>query len=219
MMLDYNGVKIHWLGHDGFAIQGKENTVVIDPFKVKKTFHADLVLISHEHFDHLSKEDLKKFLTERTEIIAPKICQKDLSSFRQKKTFVSPGDTIKRGSVELRAVPAYNINKFSQPGRVFHPKEDGRVGYILKIDDVSIYHAGDTDNIPEIKGIKVDVALIPVSGTYVMTAEEGAEAVKSMDVKVAVPMHWASIVGSREDAEKFKSILSSVCRVEILEPE
>ncbi len=218
-MLEYKGVKIHWLGHDGFAIVGKDRTVVIDPFKTRKSYYADIVLISHEHFDHLSKDDLKKFLKESTEIIAPKICQHELSSFKQKKTFVSPGETLKRDTLEIKAVPAYNINKFAQPGRVFHPKEEGRVGYVLKIDGVSIYHAGDTDNIPEIKGMDVDIALLPVSGTYVMTAEEAADAVRSMKVKVAIPMHWASIVGSRADAEKFRNLVSGLCRVEILEAE
>jgi L-ascorbate metabolism protein UlaG (beta-lactamase superfamily) len=218
-MLVYGNVKLHWLGHDGFVIEGKERTVVIDPFKAKKSYRADLLLISHEHFDHLSKDDIKKFLTEKTEIIAPKICQNELSSFKNKKTFISPGETVKRDDIEVKALPAYNLNKFSQPGRVFHPKEDGRVGFVMKIDGVTIYHAGDTDNIPEIKGLEVDIALLPVSGTYVMTAEEAAEAAKSMKVKVAVPMHWASIVGSREDAEKFKKLLAGVCKVEILEQE
>lgn len=215
-MYQYGSVKIYWLGHDGFVLEGKDKVVVIDPYKVRRSFKADFLLISHEHYDHLSKDDINKFLKDTTEIFAPKICQNELKRYNNKKAFVSPGEKVKRDSLEIVTLPAYNLDKFAQPGKVFHPKEDGRVGYVVTIDNVKVYHAGDTDNIPEIKGLEVDVALIPVSGTYVMTAEEAANAVKSMNVKLAIPMHWASIVGSREDAERFKKLVGDYCKVEIL---
>src|SRR5207253_9301896 len=85
---------------------------------------------------------------------------------------VKPGDKLKLGDVSIDVVPAYNLNKFREPGKVFHPKEDGKAGFIIGIRGVRVYHAGDTDAIPEMKGLKPDVALLPVSGTYVMTAEE-----------------------------------------------
>ena len=217
-MWTYDKVKVHWLGHDSFVLQGSR-TVVLDPFQVKANYTADLLLISHEHSDHLSADDIARLSTPSTMIIAAKQCESDLGQFKQEKTFVSPGSRVDHLGVSVQAVAAYNVNKFRAPGQPFHPKQDGKVGYIVTLDGVKFYHAGDTDAIPEMKQVNVDVALLPVSGTYVMTAEEAAAAVKGMKVKVAVPMHWGKIVGSRADAEKFKNLVGSYCRVEILEKE
>lgn len=217
-MLKYNGIDIHWLGHDSFVLHGSK-IVIIDPYQAKGNYKADILLISHEHFDHLSPSDIKNFSTKNTKIVAPKICEGSLREFKQEKSFVSPGTKIELLGVKIEAVPAYNINKFRAPGQVFHPKQDGRVGYVVTLDNVRFYHAGDTDAVPEIRGLDVDVALLPVSGTYVMTADEAAELAKSMKLKVAIPMHWGSIVGSKADAERFKQLVGSHCKVEILEKE
>jgi L-ascorbate metabolism protein UlaG (beta-lactamase superfamily) len=214
----YNGVKVHWLGHDSFVIQGTR-TVILDPFQVKGDYKADLLLISHEHSDHMSVDDVARFSTPSTRIVAGKQCEGGLRQLKQEKTFVAPGSKVDHLGVFVEAVPAYNVNKFRAPGQPFHPKQDGKVGYTVELDEVKFYHAGDTDKIPEMKQVNVDVALLPVSGTYVMTAEEAAEAVKEMRVKVAIPMHFGKIVGSRADAEKFKKLVGSYCRVEILEKE
>ena len=214
----YENVNVHWLGHDSFVLEGSR-TVILDPFQVKANYKADLMLITHEHSDHLSVDDIALFSTPATKIIAAKQCENSLGKFRQEKTFLSPGSKVEHLGVSVEAVPAYNVNKFRAPGQPFHPKQDGKVGYIVNLDGVKFYHAGDTDSIPEMKQVNVDVALLPVSGTYVMTAEEAAAAVKGMRVKVAVPMHFGKIVGSRADAEKFKSLVGSYCRVEILEKE
>jgi L-ascorbate metabolism protein UlaG (beta-lactamase superfamily) len=130
---------------------------------------------------------------------------------------VKPGDKLKLGDVSIDVIPAYNLNKFREPGKVFHPKEDGKVGYIMGINGVRVYHAGDTDAIPEMKGLKPDVALLPVSGTYVMTADEAAQAVKMVEPKLAIPMHYGVIVGTEQDAQKFKQL--STVEVQILKPE
>jgi L-ascorbate metabolism protein UlaG (beta-lactamase superfamily) len=131
---------------------------------------------------------------------------------------VAPGDRLTVDGVTVEVLPAYNVNKFRSPGNPFHPKADGKVGFILGIGGVRFYHAGDTDEIPEMAGAKgVDVALLPVSGTYVMTAEEAAKACNAIQPKLAIPMHYAAIVGSAVDAEAFRKAVK--CRVEILTAE
>lgn len=217
-MWTYKSVNVHWLGHDSIVLAGSK-TLVIDPFKAKGNFKADLLLISHEHSDHLSEEDMRRFSGPSTVIVAPKICEDALKRFSNEKKFVAPGSKLDVKGVAIEAVPAYNIDKFREPGKVFHPKQDGRVGYVITLDGAKFYHAGDTDATPELKALDVDVAFLPVSGTYVMTATEAAEAAKSMKVKVAVPFHWGAIVGSKADAETFKKILAGSRTVEILEKE
>ncbi len=218
-MWTYNGVKVHWLGHDSFVLEGAKSVVIIDPFKAKGEFKADLLLISHEHQDHLSEDDIRRFSKPSTVIVAPRICEKGLAPFSQEKRFVEPGSKVSLKGVTVEAVPAYNLNKFREPGKVFHPKAEGRVGYVVTLDGSRFYHAGDSDATPEMKALDVDVAFLPVSGTYVMTAEEAAGAAKAMKVKVAVPMHIGSIVGSKADAEKFRQLVGGNRPVEILEAE
>ncbi len=217
-MWAYEGVKVHWLGHDSFVLQGSR-TVILDPFKANGNYKADLLLISHEHNDHLSDEDIRRFTNSSTTIIAPRICEEPLHKFSLEKKFVTSGSKLDVKGVAIEAIPAYNLNKFLEPGKVFHPKADGRVGYVVTLDGVRFYHAGDSDATPEMKSLDVDVAFLPVSGTYVMTAEEAAEAAKAMKVKVVIPMHIGAIVGSRADAERFRLLVGSSRAVEILEKE
>lgn len=217
-MWTYRGVDVHWLGHDSFVLKGSK-TIVIDPFKAKGEYKADILLISHEHYDHFSEDDITKFSGPSTIIVAPKQCEDPLRQFKQEKKIIEPGQKIELGGVKIEGIPAYNINKFREPGKVFHPREDKKVGYVVTLDGVRFYHAGDSDATPEMKSLDVDVALLPVSGTYVMTAEEAAEAAKTMKAKVVIPMHFAKIVGTKEDAERFKKIVGGSKKVEILEPE
>jgi L-ascorbate metabolism protein UlaG (beta-lactamase superfamily) len=213
-VFEYKGVKISWLGHDCFKI--KNNKIIyIDPFNIKDEEKADLIFVTHEHYDHCSLKDIKKISTSKTIVVAPESCKTQLSGMKTK--FIKPGDKIVVDEIEVEAVPAYNINKFRAPGEVFHPKEEEKVGYIINFSGVKIYHAGDTDLIQEMKNIQVDIALLPVSGTYVMTAEEAAEATKIIKAEIAIPMHYGSIVGSEKDAEKFKKL--AACKVEILKKE
>jgi L-ascorbate metabolism protein UlaG (beta-lactamase superfamily) len=214
----YRGVKVHWLGHDSFVLQGSR-TVIIDPYKAKGDYKADLLLISHEHSDHLSAEDITRFTDASTTVLAPSICEEPLRKFKLEKKFLKPGSKLEVKGVTVETVPAYNLNKFREPGKVFHPKPDGRVGYVVTLDGVRFYHSGDSDATPEMKSLDVDVAFLPVSGTYVMTAPEAAEAAKAMKAKVVVPMHWGAIVGSKADAETFRKLLGSDRAVEILEKE
>lgn len=217
-MLEYQGLKITWLGHDSFKIKDGK-TVIIDPFKIRSTADkADILLITHEHFDHLSLDDIKKVANDKTVVVATPACKNELSKLRFGGTnYVHPGDRLNLDGVSIDVVPAYNLNKFREPGKVFHPKEDGKVGYIVGMRGVRVYHSGDTDAIQEMKGFKTDLALLPVSGTYVMTSEEAAQAAKMIGPKAAIPMHYGAIVGSERDAEKFKQI--APCPVHILKPE
>lgn len=203
------------IAHDTFRIAGSK-VIYTDPYKVTKRDEADIVLISHEHFDHLSLEDLEKVIMPGTVIVASPLCKDGLKGVKVKETrFLDPGGKFTALKVEIEAVPAYNINKFRAPGQAFHPQGEKRVGFVFRMDGTTVYHAADTDFIPEMKSIKCDIALLPVSGTYVMTAVEAAEAAAALNPKIAVPMHYGAIVGSDEDARKFKSLVKN-CQVEIV---
>ncbi len=198
---------VHWLGHSSIKITG-EKVVYIDPFQIEGGETADLILITHDHFDHLSLEDIRKIRGDKTVVVVPISAAGNVTG--DVKT-VSPGDTLTVEGVEIRAVPAYNI------GKRFHPREKKYVGYVLKLNDITYYHAGDTDHVPEMKEIQTDVAFLPVGGTYTMNAEEAAKAVGDIQPKVAVPIHWGSIVGSEKDAKKFESLCG--CEVRVLKQE
>ena len=197
---------IKWLGHAGFKITGSK-TIYIDPFKTSESQPADIIIITHEHFDHYSPDDIKKIQTQETAIVVNPDCASKVSG---NVKVISPGKSINIDGIKIEAVPAYNMNKD------FHPKNNGWMGVVVTIDGKRIYHAGDTDDIPEMVYLKnIDIALLPVSGTYVMTAEEAADAANKIMPKVAVPMHWGSIIGDKTNAEKFKKLCK--CKVEILE--
>ena len=200
--------KIHWLGHSSFRIDA-EKTIYLDPWKLKSgASKADIILITHDHYDHCSPSDVAAIQKEASEIVCGK---ESLEKFSGSLHSAKPGASFKFGEIKIEAVRAYNVDK------KFHPRKNDWVGYIITIGGVRIYHAGDTDFIPEMKDIKCDIALLPVSGTYVMTAEEAVKAVALLKPKFAVPIHWGEIVGSLKDAEYFKKNAS--CEVRILKAE
>ncbi|MEM0333357.1 MAG: MBL fold metallo-hydrolase [Candidatus Aenigmatarchaeota archaeon] len=218
------GINIYWLGHACFKVEGRV-TVYIDPFQIKfpKEKDGDIVLITHDHFDHCSIDDIKKIIHPQTVIIAAKMCKGKIDNLKGSVNtimYFEPGDSINVNDVIIKAVPSYNVNKFRSPGQVFHPKDSKYLGFIIDINGIKVYHAGDTDLIQEMSEFgRIDVAILPVSGVYVMTVEEAVEAVKILKPKFAIPMHYGSIVGSEKDAEKFKSLASQFTRVEILKKE
>ena len=163
---------------------------------------ADLILVTHDHFDHCSPEDVKKISKPGTVVIADPASAKKLPGAR----ILRPGEKTTVGEVIVEAVAAYNVNKFRSPGQPFHPKSAGYNGYIITIGGERLYHAGDTDHIPEMAGYRCDVALLPVSGTYVMTADEAAAAAADIKPRVAVPMHYGDIVGGAADVQRFQKL-------------
>ena len=193
-----------WLGHDGFLIKGDGKAIVIDPFQVTQCEPADIILVTHEHYDHCSPDDIQKIQKASTVIVTEANSARKLSGDVR---VVQPGDKLTVSGIPIEAVPAYNTNKN------FHPKQNGWLGFILTVDGISIYHAGDTDLIPEMDSLKADIALLPVSGTYVMTAEEAVEAAKTIKPKFAIPMHFGAIVGSTDDAWRFCDALAGTCEV------
>jgi L-ascorbate metabolism protein UlaG (beta-lactamase superfamily) len=190
---------IHWLGHDTFRIEG-EQLIYTDPFQIKKKDKADIILITHEHRDHCSPDDVKKIQGPDTVIVTPADCAAKLQGNIK---VVKPGDKIEIKGITIEVVPSYNTNK------QFHTKDRGWVGYVFTAKGKRIYIAGDTDYIPEMKNIKADIALLPVSGTYVTVMGSPG----SLDTsQVAIPMHYGSTVGTKEDAkfaEKGRSMLLS----------
>jgi len=200
------GITIQWLGHASFKICHEDVVIYIDPWKLKESpGDATLVFVSHSHHDHYSPEDIAKVSGPETKLIA----SADVVAKEKAGEAIMPGLMVELESVRVRGVAAYNPNK------QFHPKANNWVGFIIEIGSKRIYYAGDTDLTEEMKALKdIDIALLPVGGTYTMNAEEAAEAVKHIKPKQAIPYHWGDIVGSRSDAERFAELAE--CEVKVL---
>ena len=218
-MFEYKGIKIKWLGHDSFSLAGNIK-IIIDPYQITHQEKADLILISHNHFDHLSLSDLKNISTGNTVIVAATECIDILKGFSFKeKIGIAPGQEKTILGIKIKSIPAYNLDKINpDTKKPFHPKEDNKVGFLFELNGITIYHTGDTDLIPDMSGLKPDIALVPVSGTYVMTAREAAKAIEKIKPQIAIPMHYGAIVGSEKDAHDFKQLVKS-CEVQILTKE
>ena len=198
---------ITWLGHDGFLIKGDGKVIAIDPFQVKECEPADIILVTHEHYDHCSPEDIKKIQKASTVIVTEANSAEKLTGDVR---VVQPGDRLTVSGIPIEAVPSYNTDK------AFHPKQNAWLGFIVTVEGVRIYHAGDTDVIPEMDSFDVDIALLPVSGTYVMTAEEAVRAAKMIKPKLVIPMHYDAIVGSEDDARRLCDALTGTCETVML---
>jgi L-ascorbate metabolism protein UlaG (beta-lactamase superfamily) len=199
---------ITWLGHDGFLIRAGGKTIAIDPYEVGDAPKADIILITHEHFDHCSEADIAKLAKPETVVITePQAAAKLSGDVRT----LAPGQSIEIDGITIKAVPAYNTSK------PFHPKANHWLGFVIEADDFTLYHAGDTDLIDEMAQLGVvDIALLPVSGTFVMDWEQAVQAAKIIKPKIAIPMHYGGIVGTVSDAEKFAQALEGICKVEVL---
>ncbi len=204
----YQNIRISLLGHASVKIRNKK-IIYIDPFNISDAEKADIILITHGHYDHCSIMDIKKIVKPGTKVLIPPDCQSKLMPVEEADlVLVLPGKTYTVGDVRVETVPAYNTNK------QFHPMENDWVGYIINVDGIRIYHAGDSDAIPEMEKIKADIIFLPVGGTYTMTAEQAAEVANKIKPKIAVPMHYGSVVGTKDDGERFKDLVKG--RVEIL---
>lgn len=213
MLLDL----IEWLGHSGFRIDASGATIYIDPYRIADGPTADLILVTHAHYDHFSPQDVERVTGEHTWLVAPPAVAERATG---RVVSIAPGEQLELEpvpGVEVAAVAAYNTSKRDDDGRPFHPPEAGCVGFDLNVAGQRLYHAGDTDVIPEMDSVVgVDVALLPVSGTYVMTPGEAAEAARRIQPAAAVPMHWGQHIGTRADAEEFAE--RAPVEVRIMEP-
>jgi L-ascorbate metabolism protein UlaG (beta-lactamase superfamily) len=201
MLLD----ALDWMGHAGFHVTVGRAHVYIDPYRVPEDApQADLILITHGHYDHFSPQDVERLTKRETWLVGPAAVAERVGGQVHR---IEPGevldDELVRG-IHVRAVHAYNTSKRDADGKPFHPRDAGWVGYELNVRGERLYHSGDTDVIPEMDTVTgVDVALLPVSGVYVMTAQEAAEAARRIQPRVAVPMHWGSHIGTEHDARTF----------------
>ena len=195
---------IEVLYHSSIRIN-KEKTIYIDPFKIDKNYNdADIVFITHDHFDHYSEEDIDKVINENTTIIIPeelltKLLRKGIN--KNAIITVEPNKNYMVQGIKFETISAYNTNK------TFHPKENGWVGYIITLDDIRYYIAGDTDITEENRKVKCDVAFVPVGGTYTMDFKEAASLINEIKPKIAIPIHYGSVVGTKQDATDFIKLL------------
>lgn len=204
---------IEVLCHSSIKIK-EEKVIYVDPFKIDKNYNdADIIFITHDHYDHYSEEDIEKIRKENTIVIAPNgIYEKLLSNRFNKENIIEvrPDKKYEVKEIKFETVPAYNINK------QFHPKENAWVGYIIELDGIRYYIAGDTDITEENRKVKCDVAFVPVGATYTMDFKEAATLVNEIKPKVAVPIHYGSIVGKKEDAINFINLLDTEIKGKIL---
>ncbi len=199
-----------WLGHASFRLDDKLR-IYFDPWKLETFAPADVILITHGHHDHCSPGDVAKLATDKTRIICTEDCADKFETGQV--TTIKPGDRLDLGSgVTLEVVPAYNI------GKPFHSRDDQHVGYIVDMGDRRIYHAGDTDLIPEMDSITCDVALLPIGGKFTMDEKDAARAVRRIKPEVVVPMHWGGIIGTRRTATRFQELVGETAEVVIMEP-
>jgi L-ascorbate metabolism protein UlaG (beta-lactamase superfamily) len=203
-------ISLTWLGHDTFLIEG-EKIVYTDPYVLPANpKKADLILITHDHYDHCVPEKVKQIQKSDTIIVTTPDCARKLTGNIKS---IRPGQSVTIGDIEIRAVPAYNL------GKQFHPKASGWVGFVFKVSGTTFYIAGDTDFIPEMSGLKPDIALLPIGGKFTMDIDQAVEATFSIDPKIVVPMHYDTFGGIEADPNEFKEKVNDrnpAIRVEIL---
>ena len=201
--MEFGGITIEFLGHSGFVIRNGVVSVAIDPYNVSPSVEkVDYILITHGHSDHCSIKDIQHLSRKGTVVVAPADSQSTITRVTEiHMETIEQGDELDLGKLKVEAVPAYNVNKYRDKDKkiVFHPKNEGYLGYVIRFGTVVVYHAGDTDLIPEMQKLtghgKHDrrfVALLPVSGTYVMDVEEAAEAAALLKPDLAIPMHYGA---------------------------
>lgn len=194
---------IEFVKHNSIKIKGSK-IIYVDPYEIDKNYNdADYVFCTHSHYDHFSLTDINKVMKETTKIITVSDARLEAERLTNNIMIVSPDNEYKIDNISFKTTYAYNENK------QFHPKANGWVGFIITLDGIEYFIAGDTDNVPEIKNVKCDVALLPIGGTYTMTIEEAADLANSIDAKVVVPTHYGVIVGNIGDGEKFAKLVNN----------
>lgn len=209
-MLGMVNVVIKWLGHASFQITANGKTIYIDPYAGEYTDKADIVLVTHSHYDHCDVSKIRAIRKKDTVVIAPADCASRIGG--EVKT-IKPGEKISVDNITVEAVHAYNVRRFRSPGNPFHPKGFG-VGYLITIDGETIYHAGDTDFVPEMEELKerkINLALLPSGGTYTMDNPEAAEAAVAINPEVVIPMHrWNT------DPEEFRRKVEATSDIKVV---
>ena len=206
-----SGIEV--LCHSSIRI-AKDKIIYIDPFKITNEYNdADIIFCTHSHYDHFSEEDINKVKKDDTKLVLTLDClekAKNLGFDQKNIVLVKPNEKYKVSGINFETVPAYNLEKD------FHKQESNWVGYLLEINDITYYIAGDTDLIPEVKSVNCDVAFLPVGGTYTMNAKEAAELANIIEPQIAIPIHYGSIVGTMKDAETFKNELKENIECKIM---
>ena len=202
------------LGHSSIKIKLNDRIIYIDPYNLKESYmDADIIFITHSHYDHFSKEDINKIKKDNTKLIITKDLLEetlDIDITTNNILVVEPNKNYQIENICFSTIPAYNTNK------PFHPKENGWIGYIIEINDIKYYIAGDTDITEENRRVKCDVAFLPIGGTYTMNKEEAANLANIINPKIVIPIHYGIIVGTKEDAKTFKQLLNSNIKCEIM---
>ena len=199
--------------HSSIRIQDGVRVIYIDPFRISGTpWDADFILITHDHYDHFSPEDIRKVANHDTILVVPGMMMgkaSEVAGIVGDIRMVKPEEIGDIGGLAYETVPAYNI------GKAFHQRSAGWVGYILTVNDTRIYIAGDTDRTPENESVNCDIAMIPIGGTFTMDAREAAELVNKIKPQVAIPIHYGSIAGSKGDEDIFRELVNPDIKVEI----
>lgn len=215
--MQIKGINFTWFGHDAFRLAVDEKIIYLDPYKIEEGEEADLILVSHEHHDHCDVDSLKKLSTDTTTIVTTPLAEEKVKDLQGKKIYLTPGEETTVTGFTVTTIPAYNVDKFRSPGKPYHSKGK-KLGFILEIKGTRIYFAGDTDPIDEMEELDdIDIALLPISGKYVMTVDEAVEAVEKIKPKIAIPMHVGRGIGSLDDKENFKEKVGSLAEVKMLE--
>ncbi|MEE3462070.1 MAG: MBL fold metallo-hydrolase [Lachnospiraceae bacterium] len=204
-----NGDQISVNTQSSIRIAGNK-ILYFDPFKISAESHdADFIFITHAHYDHLDPGSIGKVMKDDTVFVFPETMKKDLLQFtvRNKGMALKAGDKANIDSLRIHAVPAYNKLK------PFHPKRNGWLGYVVTMDETTYYVAGDTDNVKELQDISCDIAFVPIGGTFTMNPKEAAELVNAMRPGEVIPIHYGSIVGTKEDAESFLKLVDKDIQV------
>ncbi|MEK7534901.1 MAG: MBL fold metallo-hydrolase [Patescibacteria group bacterium] len=224
----YKGATITALGHDGFRVDVAEPQIsfAFDPYDINgENPPVNFVFVSHPHFDHCDISSIRKLLGPKSRIIAPSCCKNELQEFIDQLDLYEGTEKVATNSLTYWTIPAYNVDKFRTPNEVFHPRELGGVGFVVEIPiegskNLRFYHAGDTDLVPEMEEVKkIDVAFLPISGTFVMTLDEAIKATELIEPDLAIPMHYGKILGSVAEANRFQNLLHDKTNVAVLSTE
>ncbi|NNM96164.1 MAG: MBL fold metallo-hydrolase [Candidatus Dormibacteraeota bacterium] len=193
-----------WFKQSAYLWKGGGLSVYIDPWEVTTSDPADLIVITHAHFDHFSPDDIERVRTPKTVVVAPRDVAQEIPG---QVVAVAPGEVLEAAGVHLETVPAYNV---AEERLEAHPRANGWVGYLLTLGGHTYYHAGDTDHVPELDRIRTEVAFLPIGGTFTMDVEEAAGLARAISPRLAVPMHYGFVVGAEHDAEDFARLAAPV---------